>query len=193
MGWHIESGRFGNASLDGPNVAAFFYTPGPMHQGNWSAALYLDSRASADFQGSVDFIAAGRAAAHRPTGRGAVLADLCLPYATSWSRGQGQAPAILITALHDGMPSQREAGCLRESHRDDARGSRMESHASTKNAQVLALRNAGPLLLLTGQLAEQPMPLAILQSRLTVSGEILRDSAVSSTLCSAFHSPAKSS
>src|SRR5215831_8513371 len=36
-----------DASLDGLNVAALFYTPGPMHQGNWSAALYLDSRASA--------------------------------------------------------------------------------------------------------------------------------------------------
>jgi len=48
VGWHIESGQFGSASLDGLNVAAFFFTPGPMHEGNWSAALYLDSRASAE-------------------------------------------------------------------------------------------------------------------------------------------------
>ena len=46
VGWHIESGQFGNASLDGLNVAAFFFSPGPMHEGHWSAALYLDSRAS---------------------------------------------------------------------------------------------------------------------------------------------------
>jgi len=108
VGWHIESGRSGNASLDGPNVAAFFYTPDPMHEGNWSAALYLDSRASADFQGSVDFVAAGRAAAHRPTGRGAVLADLCLLYATSWPRGQGQAPGD----SHHG-PSRWDASALK--------------------------------------------------------------------------------
>lgn len=46
VGWHIESGKFGDASLDGLNVAALFHTPGPMHEGNWSAALYLDSRAT---------------------------------------------------------------------------------------------------------------------------------------------------
>lgn len=47
VGWHIESGKLGDTSLDGLNVAALFHSPGPMHQGNWSAALYLDSRASA--------------------------------------------------------------------------------------------------------------------------------------------------
>jgi len=48
IGWHIESGQFGSVSLDGLNVAAFFFAPGPMPQGNWSAALYLDSRASTE-------------------------------------------------------------------------------------------------------------------------------------------------
>ena len=50
VGWHIQSGHFDDAVLDELNVAAFFHSPGPMHQGNWSAALYLDSRAS-DQQG----------------------------------------------------------------------------------------------------------------------------------------------
>jgi hypothetical protein len=39
VGWHIESGKFDHATLDGLNVAALFYSPGPMPQGNWSAAL----------------------------------------------------------------------------------------------------------------------------------------------------------
>ncbi len=47
VAWHIESGKFDGAALDGLNVAALFHSPGPMHLGNWSAALYLDSRASA--------------------------------------------------------------------------------------------------------------------------------------------------
>lgn len=47
VGWHVESGELDGAALDGLNVAAMFHSPGPMPAGNWSAALYLDSRASA--------------------------------------------------------------------------------------------------------------------------------------------------
>ncbi len=61
VGWHIGSGKFGDASLDGLNVAALFHTPGPMHQGNWSAALYLDSRASAQQSSALTAIFSGQA------------------------------------------------------------------------------------------------------------------------------------
>lgn len=61
VGWHIESGKFGAASLDGLNVAALFHSPGPMHQGNWSAALYLDSRASAQQSDALTRIFSGQA------------------------------------------------------------------------------------------------------------------------------------
>lgn len=60
VGWHIESGKFGAASLDGFNVAALFHSPGPMHQGNWSAALYLDSRASAEQSDALTKIFSGQ-------------------------------------------------------------------------------------------------------------------------------------
>src|SRR5215472_3020910 len=61
VGWHIESGQFANTSLKGLNVAAFFYSPGPMHDGNWSAALYLDSRASAEQSDALGKIFSGQA------------------------------------------------------------------------------------------------------------------------------------
>ena len=61
VGWHIDSGKFADASLDGLNVAAFFHAPGPMHQGNWSAALYLDSRASAEQSDALAKIFSGQA------------------------------------------------------------------------------------------------------------------------------------
>jgi hypothetical protein len=61
VGWHIESGKFGDTSLDGLNVAALFHSPGPMHQGNWSAALYLDSRASAQQSDALTSIFSGQA------------------------------------------------------------------------------------------------------------------------------------
>jgi hypothetical protein len=43
------------------NVAAMFYKPGPTHQGNWSSALYLDSRASAQQSGALTIIFSGQA------------------------------------------------------------------------------------------------------------------------------------
>ena len=61
VGWHIESGKFGDASLDGLNVAALFHSPGPMYQGNWSAALYLDSRASDQQSDALTKIFSGQA------------------------------------------------------------------------------------------------------------------------------------
>jgi hypothetical protein len=61
VGWHLESGKFGDAALDGLNVAAFFHSPGPMHHGNWSAALYLDSRASAEQSDALLKIFSGQA------------------------------------------------------------------------------------------------------------------------------------
>jgi hypothetical protein len=44
---HIDQGRFGDVTLDGLNVAVIAFTPGPMADGNWKIAAYLDDRADA--------------------------------------------------------------------------------------------------------------------------------------------------
>src|SRR5260370_37494595 len=44
--FHINSGSYGNVTLDGLNVALIAYTPGPMGAGNWSVAFYLAERAN---------------------------------------------------------------------------------------------------------------------------------------------------
>ncbi|HJT59223.1 MAG TPA: DUF1326 domain-containing protein [Ktedonobacteraceae bacterium] len=44
--FHINSGSYGNVTLDGLNVAMIARTPGAMAQGNWSVAIYLDERAN---------------------------------------------------------------------------------------------------------------------------------------------------
>src|SRR2546428_11642999 len=46
FGFHIDRGRHEVTSLDGLNVAMIARTPGPMAQGNWSVALYLDEQAN---------------------------------------------------------------------------------------------------------------------------------------------------
>jgi hypothetical protein len=45
FGFHVDDGRFGDVSLDGLNVALIARTPGPMADGNWQVALYLDDQA----------------------------------------------------------------------------------------------------------------------------------------------------
>jgi len=46
FGFHIDRGGYDATPLDGMNVALIARTPGPMAQGNWSVALYLDERAN---------------------------------------------------------------------------------------------------------------------------------------------------
>lgn len=43
--FHIEDGKYGEVALDDLNVALAIHTPGPMAEGNWSVAAYIDQRA----------------------------------------------------------------------------------------------------------------------------------------------------
>jgi hypothetical protein len=43
--FHIDKGNYGDVTLDGLNVALAAHAPGPMGEGNWSAAAYIDERA----------------------------------------------------------------------------------------------------------------------------------------------------
>ncbi len=45
LAFHIDSGDFGGTKLDGFNAVAAVHTPGPMGNGNWDLALYVDERA----------------------------------------------------------------------------------------------------------------------------------------------------
>jgi len=45
LAFHIAAGKYGDVSLDGLNVVVVVHTPGPMGEGNWTAAAYIDERA----------------------------------------------------------------------------------------------------------------------------------------------------
>ena len=45
LAFHIDRGNYGGVSLDGLNVALAVHAPGPMADGNLSAAAYIDERA----------------------------------------------------------------------------------------------------------------------------------------------------
>jgi hypothetical protein len=43
--FHIDQGSYSELSLDGLNVAVIAHAPGPMADGNWTLAAYIDERA----------------------------------------------------------------------------------------------------------------------------------------------------
>jgi hypothetical protein len=57
----IESGRSGNVDLGGTHVALAVHTPGPMGDGNWTAGVYVDERATAAQRDALETIFTGRA------------------------------------------------------------------------------------------------------------------------------------
>ena len=48
VGWSITSGNSGEHDLGGRKVILAVYTPGPMHEGNWRVALYIDDGATVE-------------------------------------------------------------------------------------------------------------------------------------------------
>ena len=145
VGWHIESGKFGDASLDGLNVAAFFYSPGPMPQGNWSAALYLDSRASSEQSDALLKIFSGQAggvpaALHPLIGKGA----RCEERRNRLQRGWPKAP-------HD-RPGRRRigdrstGGCARGGCDDQQSSARNRSRPSGHRLALEAVEVSRPWL-----------------------------------------------
>ena len=59
--FHINDGRYGGVDLAGLNAVLALHAPGPMAEGNWSVAAYLDARASAEQQEALGAIFSGAA------------------------------------------------------------------------------------------------------------------------------------
>jgi hypothetical protein len=59
--WHIESGRFGETSLDGLNFSIFAAWPAAIHEGGGRAVAYVDERADEPQRHALTELAHGRA------------------------------------------------------------------------------------------------------------------------------------
>jgi hypothetical protein len=59
--FHLDQGTFGTVSLDGLNAALIARTPGPMIEGNWTVALYVDDRADDQQRAAIQAIFSGAA------------------------------------------------------------------------------------------------------------------------------------
>jgi len=59
--FHVDQGRYGNVELAGLNAVLAVHAPGPMAEGNWAVAAYIDARASAEQQEALGAIFSGSA------------------------------------------------------------------------------------------------------------------------------------
>ncbi len=64
VAWHIDDGRYGNAGLNGLNVALAVHSPGHMATTKWQAALYFDDKASEAQKNALMQIFTGQAGGH---------------------------------------------------------------------------------------------------------------------------------
>ena len=59
--FHLDRGSYGDVPLDSLNAALIARTPGPMAEGNWTAALYVDERADDHQREALQAIFTGQA------------------------------------------------------------------------------------------------------------------------------------
>ena len=59
MAFHIDEGGFNGVSLDGLRFAFAAFTPGNMGSGEWTAAYYVDERASPEQRTAIGRILSG--------------------------------------------------------------------------------------------------------------------------------------
>jgi hypothetical protein len=102
--FHLDSGSYGSTRLDGLNVGLAARTPGPMIDGNWQVALYVDERASPAQQEALQAIFSGAAGGTMGGFApliGEVLGIKAVPitYATNGKRRSVEIPGIMSLAV----------------------------------------------------------------------------------------------
>lgn len=61
LAFHLDQGRFGDVDLSGLNFVVAIHAPGPMVEGNWTVAAYIDDKASPPQQEALGAIFTGAA------------------------------------------------------------------------------------------------------------------------------------
>jgi hypothetical protein len=114
--FHIDRGNYGDVRLDGLNVAVIAHTPGPMGEGGWTAAAYIDERADDKQTEALGAIFTGAAG-----GPMAILAPLIatnlgakkapIKYKIDGKKRSAEIPGILKMSVEP-LPTMREDGEL---------------------------------------------------------------------------------
>ena len=112
LAFHINNGQYGDVRLDGLNVVVVVHTPGPMGEGNWTAAAYIDERADDKQTEALGAIFTGAAG-----GPMAVLAPLIatnlgakkvpIKYQVDGKKRSAEIPGVLQMAVEP-LPTMRQ-------------------------------------------------------------------------------------
>src|SRR5215467_8400466 len=102
--FHIERGSYGELLLDGLNVALIAHAPGPMADGNWTLAAYIDQRADDPQTAALGAIFSGAnggpMAAFAPLiGTNLGAKKVPIAYAISGKSRSAQIPGVLNVAV----------------------------------------------------------------------------------------------
>jgi hypothetical protein len=112
--FHIDRGSYDGTSLDGLNVALAMHTPGPMADGNWTVAAYIDQRANDKQTEALSAIftgAAGGPMAHLAPliGNNLGAAKVPITYRIDGKRRSAEIPGTLHMSV-DPLPTGHPSG-----------------------------------------------------------------------------------
>lgn len=112
--FHIDSGRYGEVSLDDLNVFVILHSPGVMADGNWSAGTYIDERADPEQTEALTAIFSGAAggpmAAFVPLiGKNLGVVKAPIRYRNEGKRRSAEIPGVLQMAV-DPLPTMHPSG-----------------------------------------------------------------------------------
>jgi hypothetical protein len=112
--FHIDKGNYGSVRLDGLNVAMIAHTPGPMANGNWTVAAYIDERANDQQTEALGAIFTGAAggpmAAFAPLiGNNLGAKKVPIKYQIVGNKRSVEIPNVMNMAVEP-LPTLREGG-----------------------------------------------------------------------------------
>jgi hypothetical protein len=112
--FHIDKGSYDDVALDGLNVAVIVHTPGPMADGNWTLAAYIDERANDPQTAALGAIFGGAEggpmAAFAPlVGNHLGAQKVAINYAINGKARSAEIPGILRMAVEP-LPTMHPSG-----------------------------------------------------------------------------------
>ena len=112
--FHIDKGSYDDVALDGLNVAVIVHTPGPMADGNWTLAAYIDERANDSQMAALGAIFGGAEggpmAAFAPlVGNHLGAQKVAINYAINGKARSAEIPGILRMAVEP-LPTMHPSG-----------------------------------------------------------------------------------
>ena len=117
VAWHVEEGHFNGVSLDDLNVVVALHTPGNMADRDWTAAVYLDDRASAEQQDALGTIFGGQAGGH-PAHLAELISDVRgvkavpLTFETDGTHGRLRIGEVGEIGCADAAPVEGQEGAV---------------------------------------------------------------------------------